>query len=109
MKKGFLLIILSAFISHALPVIAESNLSVSLARMEREWLHKEFVNDNDEIRISRLEENVFGTIHDIDIKSRYNHLKKAFNAKKNNYLKTSRDYLFGTPTSIPINIDELTN
>ena len=75
--------------------------------MEREWLRKEFNNDDDNVRISRLEETVFGTIHDIDTKSRYNQLKKAFNAKKNRYMKTSRDYLFGTPTSIPMNVDEL--
>lgn len=85
----------------------ESKYSTSLSRMEREWLHKEFNNDSDDARISRLEENVFGTIHDIDINTRYNRLQKAFNVRKNRNIKTSGDYLFGTPTSIPMNVNDL--
>ncbi len=84
----------------------ESRYSTSLSRMEREWLHREFTEDNDETRMSRLEEKVFGTIHDIDTKSRYKHLQQAFDAKKTMRYKR-RNNLYDYPTSLPMNVDEL--
>ena len=107
MKKYLLgLIIFGFFISNSYAQ-EESSLSLSLSRMEREWLHKEFNNDNDEIRISRLEEIVFGTIHDVDKDVRYHQLQKAFDAKKMMQAKHSKDYLYGIPTSNFLNIDDL--
>lgn len=85
----------------------ESIYSPAISRMEREWLHKEFPQENDDKRISRLEEIVFGTIHDIDLNTRYIQLKKAFDTKKNLQVKHSPNFLYGTPTSIPMNVDQL--
>lgn len=84
-----------------------SAYSVALSRMEREWLNKEYPQESDEVRISRLEEKVFGTIHDIDTKTRYSHLRQAFDTKKMMQGKRSSNYLYGNPTSIPMNVDGL--
>lgn len=106
MNKYFLIIALLLCIS--LPIgAAESPYSTSLSRMEREWFHKEFPQDNDDIRLDRLEEKVFGTIHDVEKNIRYDQLRKAFDAKKNRYAQRRPNYLYGTPTSIPMNVDEL--
>ena len=85
----------------------ESPYSVSLSRMEREWLKREFPSESDETRISRLEEKVFGSIHDIDKESRYSQLRKAFDARKTMRTRRSMDYLYGSPTSIPMNVHDL--
>lgn len=85
----------------------ESRYSQSLSRMEREWLHKEFDNEDDELRLSRLEEKVFGTIHDVDTETRYKQLRKAFNVRKLKHHKINK--LYGNPTGIPSSIDDLIN
>jgi len=87
---------------------SDSKYSNGLSRLEREWLHREFPNDEDEVRISRLEEKVFGTIHEKDLKSRYIQLRDAFDAKKN--MQTSHnnfDLYRGIPTSIPMSVGDL--
>ncbi|MCM1264563.1 MAG: hypothetical protein NC200_00035 [Candidatus Gastranaerophilales bacterium] len=88
----------------------ESKYNNVLSRMEREWLNKEYTNQNDEERISRLEEKIFGTIHDGNLKNRCNQLRKAFDARKNIQAK-HRNYTHGMfsglPTSTPMNIDGL--
>lgn len=86
-----------------------SRYSYSLSRMEREWLKKEFEGETDEKRITRLEEKVFGTIHDIDIKTRYNQLRRAFDAEKTIRKKHKLHSLSGFPTSTPISFDNLTD
>ena len=99
--------IINLVVNSAFALIQESKYSQSLSRMEREWLKREFANEEDEIRLSRLEEKVFGTIHDKDKSSRYRQLKQAFDAKKN-IQQQGRYYRFGgRPTSIPMNIDGL--
>ena len=75
--------------------------------MEREWIHKEFEGEDDEVRISRLEEKVFGTIHDIDTPTRYRQLQKAFDVRKNLQARNRRYSRSGFPTSVPVNIDVL--
>lgn len=75
--------------------------------MEKEWLNKEFPNEDDDVRISRLEETVFGAIQDIDINSRYTKLRKAFDAKKVMQVKHHSNYLYSSPTSIPMNVNDL--
>ena len=45
-----------------------SKYSDGIARLEREWLHREYPNEDDEVRISRLEEKVFGTIKEKDLR-----------------------------------------
>ena len=90
----------------------ESRYAQSLLRMEQEWLHREFPEEAEEIRISRLEEYVFGTIHDVDIKIRYKNLQKAFNMRKlDQYKSNRRNYnrFSGVPTSIPMNVEDLIN
>ena len=62
-----------------------------------------------EKRITRLEEKVFGTIHDIDIKTRYNQLRKAFDAEKTLRRKHKLNSLSGFPTSTPVSFDNLTD
>ena len=89
----------------------ETKYSQSLTRMEKEWLNKDFSGENEEIRLNRLEEYVFGTIHDVDFKTRYKNLQKAFDARKHAQYKNSqkRYHRFsGVPTSIPMNIEGLT-
>lgn len=107
MKKYLLYFIIFGLLTSNVHAQEESGLSLSLSRMEREWFHKEFNNDNEEIRISRLEEKVFGTIHDVDKATRYHQLQKAFDAKKIMQAKHKKDYLYGVPTSNPLNIDNL--
>lgn len=87
---------------------SESKYSNGISRLEREWLHREFPNEDDEVRISRLEAKVFGTIHEKDLKSRYIQLREAFDAKKQ--MQTSHnnnDIYRGIPTSIPISVQDL--
>ena len=86
---------------------SESKYSNSLSRMEREWLYREYPEDNDEMRISRIEEKVFGTIHEKDLKSRYLQLQQAFNATKK--IKRNNRKMSGIPTSIPISVNDLIN
>ena len=74
--------------------------------MEREWLYKEYPHDSDVTRISRLEEKVFGSIHDIDMKTRYKHLQQAFDNKKNKSYRRPNN-LYDYPTSLPMNVDDL--
>lgn len=83
----------------------ETKYSQSLSRMEMEWFHKEFDNEDDEIRLSRLEEKVFGTIHDVDKETRYRQLLKAFNVRKMKHHKVKK--FSGNPTSTPMTIDDL--
>ena len=85
----------------------ESNYSAGLSRLERAWLHKEYKNDDDEIRISRLEEKVFGTIHELDLKSRYIQLREAFDAQQRMKAKSDKSFFGGVPTSIPISVYDL--
>ena len=87
----------------------ENRYSYSLSRMEREWLKTEFNEEDDEKRISRLEEKIFGTIHDIDIKTRYARLRRAFDAEKTIRKKNKYHSLSGFPTSTPISFDDFTN
>lgn len=108
MSKKFIIVFLFICIFSSAGSCAEneSKYSTSLSRMEREWLYREYPSENDEDRISRLEEKVFGTVHDIDTKTRYTRLRKAFDAQKNRIKKQKRMFS-GIPTSIPINIDGL--
>ena len=105
-KRIFVFIFLSVILNFS-HVFAESSMSPALSRMEREWFHREFNFENDEIRISRLEEKVFGTIHDVDLKIRYQQLCRAFDSKKSTQAKYRKNYLYGVPTSDCINIDDL--
>ena len=89
----------------------ESKYSQSLSRMEREWLNKDFEGEDEEIRLNRLEEYVFGTIHDVDFKTRYKNLQKAFDTRKRAQYKNPQNIFnrfSGVPTSIPMNIEGLT-
>ena len=85
-NKIFVFIIISFFLTSQLVYANDSRYSQSLSRMEREWLHKEFNTDSDEERITRLEEKVFGTIHDVNIQTRYKQLRRC---AKRNTTKTS--------------------
>ena len=85
----------------------ESKYNNVLSRMEREWFGIEFVNHSEEERVEKLEEKVFGTIHDGDIKSRVTLLQKAFDARKIIKQQNMRNMYSGLPTSIPMNVDEL--
>ena len=107
MKILFVCLIISCIFVPNVYAQDESFFSPSLARMEREWFNKEFNNEADDVRISRLEEKVFGTIHDVDKNIRYHQLQKAFDAKKMMQAQNKRNHLYGTPTSIPVNIDDL--
>ena len=88
----------------------ESKYNQVLSRMEREWFNKDYPYQTDEDRISRLEEIIFGTIHDGNIKARCNQLRKAFDARKNIQAKHknyTHGMFSGLPTSTPMNIDGL--
>lgn len=108
MTNKKLLILSFIFIISCSPSFSsESRYSNSLSRMEREWLHREFTEDDDELRISRIEEKVFGTIHEKDLKSRYLQLQQAFNATKR--IKHNHRKMSGIPTSIPLSVNDLIN
>lgn len=107
LKKIFTVVILLNIYSNIIYAQNESPYSTSLSRMEREWLHKEYNEESDEQRINRLEENIFGTIHEIDKNQRYDQLRQAFDAKKHMQAKYKHNYLYGNPTSIPMNVNDL--
>ena len=107
MKKFFILFLLLNLFCINVYAQEENDLEPSLSRMEREWFHKEFNKDNDEMRLERLEEKVFGTVHDVDKKVRYHQLQKAFDAKKMMQAQNRKNHFYGTPTSVPINVDDL--
>ena len=108
-NKIFVSIIISFFLTSQLVYANDSRYSQSLSRMEREWLHKEFNTDSDEERITRLEEKVFGTIHDVNIQTRYKQLRRAFDVQKEIQQKHRwyNEVMSGIPTSVPMNIDGL--
>ena len=87
----------------------ESKYSLALSRMEREWLNKDYQSDDDEVRISRLEEKVFGTVFENDFHTRYTNLRKAFDAKKQMQNRRSwfEENIVGLPTSVPIRAENL--
>ncbi|MCR5266598.1 MAG: hypothetical protein K6E29_08430 [Cyanobacteria bacterium RUI128] len=78
--------------------------------MEKEWFHKDYQDYPEEIRLARLEEYVFGTIHDTDFRTRYENLQKAFDIRKRKQSSNARNtHRFGgVPTSVPMNIEHLT-
>lgn len=106
-----ILLILYLFNASFSPALSyESKYSDGIARLERAWLHKEYQNEEDEIRLSRLEEKVFGTIHDNDTKSRYTQLRKAFDAQQKMRRHAPRhdmSFMRGVPTSVPISVYDL--
>lgn len=55
----------------------DSAVSKKLGKMEKKVFNRQFANDTAENRISRLEEQIFGTIQSGDINSRYSMLTKA--------------------------------
>ena len=110
MKKFLVLVLTLNFLfTPKVFAVNESVYSMSLSRMEREWLNKEYPSDTDEVRLDRLEEKVFGTIFENDIKSRYVNLRKAFDAKKQMQNKRSwfEQNIVGMPTSVPIRAENL--
>lgn len=107
-KKIILIIIFTLFIGAA-HASQESKYDLSLSRMEREWLNKEYKQDTDETRLSRLEEKVFGTIFENDFNTRYSNLQKAFDAKKQiqNRRNWFEENIVGMPTSTPIRAENI--
>lgn len=110
MKQTFILILVINFLFiPKVLAVSESVNSTTLSRMEREWFGNEYNQDDDETRISRLEEKVFGTIFENDLKSRYSNLIRAFDAKKQ--IQNRRSWfeknITGVPTSVPIRAENL--
>jgi len=104
MIKNLILCALILITECSLSYCTESIYSEGLSRLEREWLHKEHRADDDEVRIGRLEEKVFGTIHEKDIKSRYIQLRDAFDAQKRMRNRANHSFFGGVPTSIPSDV-----
>ena len=78
-----------------------------LARFEKEWFNKNFSTMGLNERLEHLEEFVFGTSFDESAENRLDRLKQAFNSRKRP--RTTHNGLFsGVPTSIPLDIDGLT-
>lgn len=110
MKKYILILVLTPILICNLCYAKEESIySQSLSRMEREWLKQEYILEDDEERIIRLEERVFGTIQDSDLKTRYKKLRRAFDVKKEMQQKRKwyNEVMSGVPTSIPMNVEGL--
>jgi hypothetical protein len=109
-RKVFVLLIIINLILSNFALSGESRYAQSLSRMEREWFHRDFNGEDDEIRLARLEERVFGTIHGVDKQKRYSQLVQAFNLRKTRQSCRSsapRNWLYGVPTSLPMNVNDL--
>lgn len=69
------------------------NINNGLNKLERKIFNKTYENDLLENRISRLEEQIMGTIQSGDLNSRYNILKKAVNSySANSYNQVANPY-----------------
>ena len=85
----------------------DNKYDLVLSRFEQEWFNKNFSRMAINERLEHLEEFVFGTSFNESVESRLDRLKQAFNNKK--YPRTTHNGLFsGVPTSIPLDIDGLT-
>jgi hypothetical protein len=74
---------------------------------KKEWFNKNFSTMGLNERLEHLEEFVFGTSFNEEAESRLDRLKQAFNSRKQP--STTHNGLFsGIPTSIPLDIDGLT-
>lgn len=81
--------------------ISQNNAMVKkLGKMEKKVFNRTFTDDTEENRISRLEEQVFGTIQSGDIESRYSMLTSAishYNMPKSFSTVVPDDPFFGLP------------
>lgn len=80
---------------------SNSAAAKKISKMEKKVFHRTFADDTAENRISRLEEQVFGTIQNGDIESRYSMLTKAVPHYNNDFYTTTipDDPYFGLPSS----------
>ena len=105
-KKFFILSIITCL---TIPVCftQEDKYSLSLSRMENEWLCNDFAGEADQLRINRLEQNLFGgTVMDDDLNVRYNNLRRLFDRQKQQNIIYNDD---GNPTSTPVDMNNLYN
>ena len=89
----------------------DSAVSKKLGKMEKKVFNRQFANDTAENRISRLEEQIFGTIQSGDINTRYDNVRTAILSRpqptrvKNSLVRTIGNFFGGQITGFTPSFD----